>query len=274
MSEFDADVIVVGAGNAAFCAALAAQEHGARVLMLEAAPRGGMRRQQPLHRGRHAGGLSTASTTSRRSCPTSRDEKSRHAISAPTPTSSSSTTWRRVTQYRSDPDLAEILVRSSFETLSGCAPRASASCRSTAGRPSRSTASSSSGAGSTVEAWGGGPGPGRAHARGRGAQGRHRASRYETPRAGSAARRRAASRACGSRHDGRTQELRAEGRGAGLRRLRGQRRDAHALSRARLGPRQGARHPLQHRRRHPHGAGRSAPSRTATGRAATPSAGT
>jgi tricarballylate dehydrogenase len=32
------DVIVVGAGNAAFCAALAAQEGGARVLMLERAP--------------------------------------------------------------------------------------------------------------------------------------------------------------------------------------------------------------------------------------------
>jgi succinate dehydrogenase/fumarate reductase flavoprotein subunit len=32
-----ADVIVVGAGNAAFCAALAAQEHGAEVVMLEAA---------------------------------------------------------------------------------------------------------------------------------------------------------------------------------------------------------------------------------------------
>ena len=38
MSEFDADVIVVGAGNAAFCAALAAREQGARVLMLERAP--------------------------------------------------------------------------------------------------------------------------------------------------------------------------------------------------------------------------------------------
>ena len=32
------DVIVVGKGNAALCAALAAQEHGARVVMLEAAP--------------------------------------------------------------------------------------------------------------------------------------------------------------------------------------------------------------------------------------------
>src|SRR5262245_1478117 len=31
------DVIVVGAGNAALCAAISAHEHGARVLMLEAA---------------------------------------------------------------------------------------------------------------------------------------------------------------------------------------------------------------------------------------------
>ena len=35
MSEFD--VVVVGAGNAACCAALAAAEHGARVLVLERA---------------------------------------------------------------------------------------------------------------------------------------------------------------------------------------------------------------------------------------------
>ena len=34
----DYDVVVVGAGNAAFCAALAAQEQGAKVVMLEAAP--------------------------------------------------------------------------------------------------------------------------------------------------------------------------------------------------------------------------------------------
>ena len=39
-----------------------------------------------------------------------------------------------------------------------------------------------------------------------------------------------------------------------LRRLRIQRRDAHALSRPGLGARQGARHALQHRRRHQHGA--------------------
>ena len=38
MPDQAADVIVVGAGNAAFCAALAAEEAGAKVLMLEAAP--------------------------------------------------------------------------------------------------------------------------------------------------------------------------------------------------------------------------------------------
>jgi len=32
------DVLVVGAGNAALCAAISAQENGAQVLMLEAAP--------------------------------------------------------------------------------------------------------------------------------------------------------------------------------------------------------------------------------------------
>ena len=34
----ETDVIVVGAGNAAFCAALAAREQGAKVVVLERAP--------------------------------------------------------------------------------------------------------------------------------------------------------------------------------------------------------------------------------------------
>src|SRR5689334_13237870 len=38
MIDFEVDVLVVGAGNAAACAALAARETGASVAMLEAAP--------------------------------------------------------------------------------------------------------------------------------------------------------------------------------------------------------------------------------------------
>ena len=38
MTDRESDVVVVGAGNAAMCAALAAREHGAEVMMLEAAP--------------------------------------------------------------------------------------------------------------------------------------------------------------------------------------------------------------------------------------------
>ena len=38
MSDRSYDVIVVGGGNAAMCAALSAREHGASVLMLERAP--------------------------------------------------------------------------------------------------------------------------------------------------------------------------------------------------------------------------------------------
>ncbi len=38
MEIAERDIIVVGAGNAATCAALSAREHGASVLMLEIAP--------------------------------------------------------------------------------------------------------------------------------------------------------------------------------------------------------------------------------------------
>ncbi len=37
--KIETDVVVVGAGNAATCAALSARENGAKVVMLEAAPK-------------------------------------------------------------------------------------------------------------------------------------------------------------------------------------------------------------------------------------------
>ena len=47
------DVVVVGGGNAALCAAITAAEAGARVLILESAPkpyRGGNSRHRPTNR--------------------------------------------------------------------------------------------------------------------------------------------------------------------------------------------------------------------------------
>ena len=65
MKELESDVIVVGAGNAAMCAALAAREKGARVVVLEAAPEAesGGTAASPRER---CGSCSTASATSSR----------------------------------------------------------------------------------------------------------------------------------------------------------------------------------------------------------------
>ena len=106
--------------------------------------------------------------------------------------------------------------------------------------------------GLVLEAVGGGAGPHR-HALRLGREGGHRralrgqghAARHR--RAGRRHRRRRAI----SRGDG---DHRVQGGGPGRGRLRGQCRDAHAVSRPGLGAGARARNALQHRRRHPHGA--------------------
>ncbi len=111
-----ADVIVVGAGNAAFCAALAAREQRASVLMLEAAPED------------ESGGNSRFTAGSIRVAYDGIDD-----IKALVPDLTEeeiSTTdfgtytkeqffddMARVTQDRADPDLVELLVTRSFDTL-------------------------------------------------------------------------------------------------------------------------------------------------------------
>ena len=111
-----ADVIVVGAGNAAFCAALAAQEHGAKVVMLEAAPQ------------EESGGNSRFTAGSIRVVYNGvADIKA--LVPDLTPAEIESTDFgtytadqffddmARVTQHRADPDLVELLVMESFATL-------------------------------------------------------------------------------------------------------------------------------------------------------------
>jgi tricarballylate dehydrogenase len=109
----DYDVIVVGGGNAAFCAALAAHEAGARVVMLEAAPI------------EEAGGNSRFTAGSMRIVYNGVDDI-RMLIPDLThqelATSDFGTYTQdqffddmaRVTQYRANPDLVELLVTRSF----------------------------------------------------------------------------------------------------------------------------------------------------------------
>jgi tricarballylate dehydrogenase len=114
MQEYD--VIVVGAGNAAFCAALAAQEQGASVLMLEAAPE------------EESGGNSRFTAGSIRVVYNG-VEDIKALVPDLTDAEIATTDFgtytqeqffddmARVTQHRADPDLVELMVTRSFETM-------------------------------------------------------------------------------------------------------------------------------------------------------------
>ncbi len=116
MPDPSVDVIVVGAGNAAFCAALAAREQGAEVLMLEAAHE------------EESGGNSRFTAGSIRVVYNG-IEDIKTLVPDLTPAEIESTDFgtysaeqffddmARVTQHRADPDLVELLVTKSFATL-------------------------------------------------------------------------------------------------------------------------------------------------------------
>jgi tricarballylate dehydrogenase len=109
------DVIVVGAGNAACCAALAAREAGASVIILEAAPLddcGG--------NSRYTGGLmrivyNGVDDLAQVIPDLTEEEKKTHDYGSYT-AEHYYDDMGRITQYRTDPDLCEILISRSFET--------------------------------------------------------------------------------------------------------------------------------------------------------------
>ena len=110
------DMVVVGGGNAAFCAALAAREQGASVLVLERAPEdeaGGNSRFT-------AGAMRVAYSgvdDLRRLMPDLTDEEVARTDFGTYTEEQFLDDMGRVTQYRCDPDLTEILVKQSLETL-------------------------------------------------------------------------------------------------------------------------------------------------------------
>ena len=110
------DIIVIGAGNAAACAALAARENGASVIMLEAAPieecGGNSRYTAGLMRVVYNGVDDLAQLIP----DLTEEEKKTHDFGAYT-ADNYFDDMGRITQYRTDPDLCELLISRSFETL-------------------------------------------------------------------------------------------------------------------------------------------------------------
>jgi tricarballylate dehydrogenase len=110
------DVVVVGAGNAAICAALAAKEKGASVIVLEAAPvddAGG--------NSRYTGGLmrvvyNNPDDLAQLIPDLTEEEKKKHDFGRYS-AEDYFDDMGRITQYMSDPDLTEILITKSFDTL-------------------------------------------------------------------------------------------------------------------------------------------------------------
>ncbi len=116
MATLTCDVLVVGAGNAALCAAISAREHGADVLVLERAPideRGGNSRFT-------AGGMRFAydgMDDLEKVVTDLSDEERRITDFGSYPQDSFFDDMARVTEYRADPDLVEILVGRSLDTV-------------------------------------------------------------------------------------------------------------------------------------------------------------
>ena len=114
MSDFD--VIVVGAGNAAFCAALAARESGASVLVLERAPQelsGGNSRFTAGALRFAYDGVEDICTL----CPELSEEQLEITDFGTYSTNQFFDDMFRITRFRTDPDLCERLVMGSRETM-------------------------------------------------------------------------------------------------------------------------------------------------------------
>jgi tricarballylate dehydrogenase len=114
--EYTTDVVVVGAGNAAMCAALSAREQGADVIVLERAPE------------KERGGNSTFTAGAIRFAyngledllkvvPDLTEEEQRDVDFGTYTEEQFYDDMGRVTQYRSDPEMVDILVSRSLDTM-------------------------------------------------------------------------------------------------------------------------------------------------------------
>ena len=157
MEKLQTDVVVVGAGNAALCAALAARERGARVIVLERAPqpeRGGNSRfTAGAMRVTHNGIADLGELL-----PDLTEEERENTEFGTYPREQFFDDMGRVTQYRTNPDLAEILIDHSLATL-GWMRRHGVRFQPSYGRQAfKVDGRFRFWGGLCVEVWGGGPG--------------------------------------------------------------------------------------------------------------------
>jgi tricarballylate dehydrogenase len=151
------DVIVIGGGNAAFCAALAARESGASVLVLECAPvseRGGNSRFT-------AGAMRVAYNgvdDLARLMPDLTDEDKANTDFGAYPADQFFDDLCRITQYHTDTQLAEMLVGRSFETILWMRTKGIRFAPIYGRQAFKVDGKFKFWGGLTVEAWGGGPG--------------------------------------------------------------------------------------------------------------------
>jgi tricarballylate dehydrogenase len=155
--DLDADVIVVGAGNAAACAAIAARNGGASVLMLEAAPEN------------ERGGNSTYTAGAMRYAFNGVEDVLSLVpdINEDTLAKTDFGTYTeeqffddmfRVTQFRTDPDLCELLVKRSLSTLQWMRKQGVRFQTSHGRQAYNVNGRFQFWGGLSVEVWGGGPG--------------------------------------------------------------------------------------------------------------------
>src|SRR5918999_4133673 len=157
MGAVSYDVVVVGAGNAALCAALAAREGGASVLVLECAPE------------EEAGG-NTRFTAGAMRFAYRGVEDIKAIVPDLTEGEIASTDFGdytedqffddmfRVTQHRADPDLVEVLVRNSFPTMKWLHGKGVRFQPIWGRQAFKIDGKFKFWGGLTIEAWGGGPG--------------------------------------------------------------------------------------------------------------------
>ncbi len=116
MADFETDVVVVGAGNAALCAALAARQQGARVLVLERAPeseRGGNSRYTAGAIRFVYNGLDDLLKV----MPDLPEDEQRETDFGTYTRDQYFNDMARITQYRSNPEMTGTLIDRSLDTM-------------------------------------------------------------------------------------------------------------------------------------------------------------